>query len=61
MKRFIICAHIFPTYGNRTHFVRILYGKDKNQAIKNFFSHFGYKNAIDKVVELTKNEENKGE
>lgn len=57
MKKFIIAAHTFPTYGGTTRFVRTIQAKTKELAIKNFFAHFGKLNAIDRIVEVKENDE----
>lgn len=57
MKKFIICAHTFPTYGGTTRFVRTIPAMTKELAIKVFFAHFGKLNAIDRIVEVKENGE----
>lgn len=51
MKKFIIVAHTFPTYGGTTRFVRTFHATTSENAIKMFFQHFGKLNAIEKIIE----------
>ena len=57
MKKFIICAHTFATYGGTTRFVRTISAETKEHAIKEFFAIFGNLNAIDRIVEAKENGE----
>ena len=51
MKKFIISAHTFPTYGGTTRFIRYILARNKELAIKEFFAHYGMLNAIDRIIE----------
>ena len=51
MKKFIIVAHTIPTYCGTTRFVRTIFAMNKDLAFKEFFSHFGKMNAIERILE----------